>query len=183
MAGNAIAGVLLVQREHFPVTGNLGKNGRSGDGRYAAIALDHRLTAHWQRGTAIAVNQNEVRLNMQPGYRALHGQHGCVQDIQAVDFFHLGAGNTPGQRTLLNQRKQRLAARFGQLLGVVEPLNWPGRVKDYRSGNHGAAQRATPYLVDPGNQLIISWRCPVHKQLAHSLPRASSSSATASAAL
>ena len=37
--------------------------------------------------------------------------------------------------------------------------------------------------VDPGNQLIISWRCPVHKQLAHSLPRASSSSATASAAL
>jgi hypothetical protein len=97
MAADAVPRVDQFECRHFPVAADLGQNRRGSDGRHLAVALHHRFGAHRQFRAAVTIDHRQFRLHMQPGHRALHGEHGRVQDVQLVDFLDFGAGDAPAQ--------------------------------------------------------------------------------------
>ncbi|RMS60033.1 hypothetical protein ALP64_202378 [Pseudomonas syringae pv. actinidiae] len=77
-----------------------------------------------------------------------------MQDVQLIDFFNFSPGDKPAQGLFLNFDKQLFAFGFGQFLGVIEPENGPGRVKNNCSGHHCAAQRAAADFVNARDQVL-----------------------------
>ncbi|MNG04421.1 hypothetical protein D3C84_875490 [compost metagenome] len=152
--GDAITGVDRIQLGHFPITADLGQDGSRSDGRYLAISLDHRSAGHLELGAAVAIDQRQLRRHAEPLHRTLHRQHGGMQDVQLIDLLHLGTGDAPGKGLLADFVEQRIAARFRELLRIVQAEDRPRRVEDDRSGHHRTTERATADFVDAGHQLF-----------------------------
>ncbi|MDT4868434.1 hypothetical protein FQZ97_1033960 [compost metagenome] len=77
-----------------------------------------------------------------------------MEDVEAVDLVDIGAGDAPGQGLLADFLVQRIAARFGELLRVVQPEDRARRVEDHRRGDHRAAKRSTADFVDARHQFF-----------------------------
>lgn len=117
MLGKAVLRVLRVQLAHEPVPGDLGQDGRCGDGIAQRVAMDD--------GTAFAGQFNALHRVQQEkaAWRALcrarHGKARGLQDIERVDLLHAGIGNVGkdgGGKDLL---VERLALFGGKFFGVV----------------------------------------------------------------
>ncbi|MNE73029.1 hypothetical protein D3C80_1690140 [compost metagenome] len=125
MPGDAVAGVLGIEQLHLAIAADLGQNRGGGDRRHLAVALDHRSARHLQDRAAIAVDQRQPGGDRQTFDRALHGQHGRMQDVQAVDLLHLGAGDAPGQGLFADLVEEPLAPCLAELLRIVETEDRP----------------------------------------------------------
>ena len=108
----AILGKQTIQLRHFAVARHLGDNRRRADLRDQAIPLHYRLRRHRQRRAAVAVYQHKIGRNRQTGDRALHRQHGGVQNIEPVNLFRLGAAQAPRQRFFFDLVEQSETALF-----------------------------------------------------------------------
>ncbi|KAG0742545.1 hypothetical protein G6F24_016461 [Rhizopus arrhizus] len=98
-----------VQAHQVGIARGLGQNGRSGDRGLQGVALDDGLHRAGQLGRLVAGHQRQLRRHGQALDGPLHRQHGGAQDIQGIDLANAGAGDTPGQRALLDLQCQRLA--------------------------------------------------------------------------
>src|SRR5690606_28405863 len=102
VAAKAVAGIDQIKRLHFAVTADLGQYRRSRDCRHLRIARTDRRTGDRQLRTTVTVDQRQFRPDSKTLYSALHGQHGCVEDIEAVDLLNFGTGDAPGQGLFAN---------------------------------------------------------------------------------
>ncbi|MNV31301.1 hypothetical protein D3C71_1226020 [compost metagenome] len=154
MTADAVTRINQFERGHFAIAADLGQNRCRRDGRNLAIALHYRFGAHRQFRATVAVDHRQFRLNVQPGDRALHGQHGGVQDIQFVDFFDFGASDAPAQGFFADFVVELFAAGFGEFLRVVQAQNRLVRVEDHRRRYHGTTERTASDFIDAGNQIF-----------------------------
>ncbi len=77
-----------------------------------------------------------------------------MQNVQAVDFLDLGAGDAKAQGLFADLVEQRFALGFGEFLRIVQAEDRARRVEDHRCGHHRAAQRATAHFIDAGDQVF-----------------------------
>ena len=151
---DTVTGVDQLERAHFTVTADLGQNRGCRNRRDLAIALDHRRCRHGQFRAAVAVDQRKLRCNVQAFDRALHGQHGGLQDIEPVDFLDLGTGDAKAQGLFANLVEKSLALGLREFFRIVQAENRPGWVEDHRCRYHRTAQRATAHFVNAGDQVF-----------------------------
>ena len=152
--GNAVAGVLRIQQLHLAITADLGQDrGRSNRG-HLTVALDHRSARHLQFRATVAVDQRQLGCHAQAFDRALHGQHGGVENIQAVNLFNLGAGNAPGQGFLADFIEEFVATGFAEFFRIVQTQNRPRRIENHRSRHHRTTEWAATDLIDTGDQFL-----------------------------
>ena len=91
------------------------------------------------------------RLRREGADGAPHGKQGRLQDIQGVDFRGAGAADRPGQRFALDNRRQALARRRRQALGIGDTGNGlPGR-EHHDGGDDRPGQRPATSLVNPAD--------------------------------
>ena len=110
--------------------------------------LHQRLGRAGQAGRdAVAVHQRVLGVRAQRVYGARHAGHRGVQDVEAVDLGGADEFQVPGQRPLADQRRQRLAARFAERLGIAQAFDGAARVQDHRGHGHRPGQRAAAGFV------------------------------------
>ena len=95
----------------------------------------------------VSVDQGKIRAEGEPFYGQLHGPDPRAEDIGPVDLLSLHPGYRPGQRTLLDEWKERLPFFFCQLLGVIQAGDVRALGQDHRRGVHRSGQRSGPRLV------------------------------------
>ena len=98
----------------------------------------------WSRFPSI---RGKIRAEGEPFYGQLHGPDPRAEDIGPVDLLSLHPGYRPGQRTLLDEWKERLPFFFCQLLGVIQAGDVRALGQDHRRGVHRSGQRSSPRLV------------------------------------
>ncbi|MCY1447531.1 hypothetical protein D9M71_641590 [compost metagenome] len=91
---------------------------------------------------------------MQALHCPLHGQHGGLQDVQAVNFLDLGTGDAEAQGLFADLVEQRLTPGFGEFLRIVQTENRPRGIKNHGRRYHRAAQRAAAHFVNAGDQVF-----------------------------
>lgn len=116
-----IAGIERIQRDHLPVPRNLRQNRGGTNNRDAGIATDHRLDTTGNLRAVVSIDQQMLCRQRQRCDRPAHSQQRRLQDIDAINLFHLSAADGPGESTLLNQSGQRFALIRFQLLESAIP--------------------------------------------------------------
>ena len=91
-----VLGVAFGHFNHIMISGDLGQDGRGGNGRAFPVSLHHRFVGGRDAVGAVAVDQRQVRGNGQAVNGPLHGQHPGVQNIEGVDLLRLRPGDGPG---------------------------------------------------------------------------------------
>jgi hypothetical protein len=157
--GKTIAGIQLVHTLHDAITGSLGDDRRSTDRRHDTVAPDKRFTldetlVKSQVGQPIAIDLDSGRRYRKPEDGATHGQHCRSQDIDSVYFGSIRPGHGPGDRSPLDLRREVIAMRRSQFLGIIQPLDAAVRVEYYGSGDNGPGQWPATSLVDTGHMSI-----------------------------
>ncbi len=153
VAVEAVQRVAPVQGHHFRVAGHLGEDRCGGDRRHPAVALDHRFGGTGEHRAPITVHQHRVHVNSQGFHRPHHGQMGGVVNVQTVDLVGLGAAQGPAQGALADGRGEPLPARRGELLGIRQAVDGPGRVQHHGGGDHGAHQGPRPTSSTPASRM------------------------------
>ncbi|KAG1251636.1 hypothetical protein G6F68_012180 [Rhizopus microsporus] len=89
------------------------------------------------------------------GDHLAHALQGGLVDVQPIDGVHVDQHHMPGQGPLDDAVMQLLAARGGELLGIIQAVDaWPCRVKHHRGNGHRPGQRAAPGLVNACDQAL-----------------------------
>lgn len=121
----AIARMRPGQIGHQPVARYLGDDRGGGDGEAPAVALHHGVGRTAEPGRDVAVDQCTGRRHGQGRDCPLHRQQGRAENVEAVDFRHVGNAD-PHVRMFVDRAEQRLADGAGQFLGVVDPAGEGG---------------------------------------------------------
>jgi hypothetical protein len=117
----AVLRILRVQRHQRGVARGLGEDGGGRNGFDLVVAADDGDALDLHHRAAVAVDQGQRRHGAQRFHRAAHGQHRGLQDVELVDFFFRRFGDRPGQRVLLDQRRQHVALGFVEFFESRRP--------------------------------------------------------------
>ena len=152
VAVETVLRVAQMQFEHAPVAHDFRQDRCGHDRRFDRVAADDRLGRAGQAGRqAVAVDARAVGGRRQARQRAAHAGERGLQDVQGVDFVGFHEFDPPCQRAFDDQRIQRLAPGFGELLGVVQAVDRAVRIEDHRRHRHRAGQRAAAGFVHAGD--------------------------------
>ena len=98
----------------------------------------------------VAVDQQVVRGDPQPGNGPLHGKVGGAQDVQLRDLVDAGMGDG-NVRTFREQRSEALAPIRTEFLRVVEAIGDHTGVEPHRRGRHRPRKGTAADFVDADN--------------------------------
>ena len=106
---------------------------------------------HINRGVQAKVGQQSgAPLLIESLDGAVHGQKAGFENVDTADLFGAGLGDGPGQGTFPNERGKIFAGFGGELLGIVQARDGPGRIEDYGRGYYGPCQAAAAGFVEAG---------------------------------
>lgn len=121
MFGKAVSRPLLMEFSHPMVSSRFREYGCGRNSRHFVISLHNGVGHAGQMGRpAIAVDQNIFRRHapaaaLECRHRTLHGEIGGIENIHAVNLFHRGPADAPGQRAFANDGRQCFSL-FGRKL-------------------------------------------------------------------
>lgn len=145
--------VLGVHGAHHFIAVGFGQNAGGSDAAEFPIALDDATVRDAEVGReAVAVDEQQFGSCAQRINGPVHGEEGCVQDVDAVYLLHRGVRDAPSDGVLLDQRTELFALRFLKLLRVVQARKAYFLRKDDRGRNDRSRQAAPPGLVASGFQ-------------------------------
>ena len=101
---------------------------------------------------AVAVYQQQVRLDGKAQDGPLHARDGCVEDIDPVDLVRQHSLDGPCHGILLDDGAEDIACALSHPLGVIQQGMAEVRRKDDGCGEYGPGQRAPARFVAPGLQ-------------------------------
>ena len=153
----AVAGILRAEFDHRGVARRLREDRSRRDARLQRVAADDAGDPAVKRRRIVAVDQRVRGLHRQRLEGTSHGEEVRLPDVERVDLLDAGRAYAPGNRTLLDPRRQHVPAFLGQLLGVVEPVDPPLLVEDDRRRHDRSGQRAAARLVDAADNLNDVW--------------------------
>ncbi len=160
----AIAAIGFVELDHQSIARNFGNDRRCCNRQTKRVTVDQSHLWHFQVGDE-RIQQERVRLAIQPEHGPLHCESVCRSHSDRVEFVAFDHPNPNGCRKLLDE-DQRAPARvtrheFGiahrtlDLLAARAPLD--RRSFEYhRRCYQRARQRAPPDFVDTGDQRIAT---------------------------
>src|SRR6185503_4113824 len=149
-----VTGIAAVPLPHDFVARHLGHDGGGRDGVGEGVPLDDgalgdRDARHGQR-----VHQDQVRAHGQARHRALHGQVGRAQDVEAVDLAVVGGAHPARPRGLAHAARHALALLAREALRVVDPRRIEPFSQHDRARHHRAAQGAAADLVEARDRRV-----------------------------
>jgi hypothetical protein len=156
VAGKAVAGIVLLQRDHELVAGHLGDDAGGGDAQTVGVGLGQRPLGQVQVRQSHIVHQQRVRPPIQLLHRAGHGLSRGWDDSPFVHLGGRGPTHSHGVRRVQNQRDKSLPLGWAELLGITHASQQLGQVRaverqhDRRSADR-SCPRATSHLVQPGH--------------------------------
>ena len=119
----AVLRILLGYFSHEIVTVCFGKDACRSNAGICGVSVNHGLeileAVAAERAEFIAVNEEEIRLRIQPLNGPLHTCNGCPEDIELIYLLGRYCLNGPCNCLLLNDWPQLLASLFRHLFGVV----------------------------------------------------------------
>ena len=139
---------------HQAVTAHLGEDGGRGDTGAARVSVDHGAAGHGDLAVLVSVDEGQVRLNVQTGDGAVHGEEGGPEDVELLDLLHRGEGHGPGHGLLLDQGKKKLPLFFGELLRVVQTGELHIGRENHRGGTDRSREGAAAGLVHAADAVI-----------------------------
>ena len=154
----AVAGIGFGHFFHIIVTGDLGQDGCGRNIRAAAVPFHHGLYIYTKILLSIAVDQCKIRFDFQLSQGTLHGQEGCLEDIDPVDLFVGGKGNAVSQCVFLDDRKQLTAPLIGKLLTIVQTRDHQTSRQDHCGSANRTGQRAAARFVHTANDLYTIFK-------------------------
>lgn len=165
-----VGGELLMKACHKLVAVSLGEDGCGGNVAESSVAFDKCGAGHvapWME--FVAVNDYRTRGDRKSIKGAVHGEDGCLENIDAVDFGGLHHNYGPGYCLLLNDGTEGIAARLGKLLAVVEPgmreiIGENDGSSAHRTGETSASGFIASGLKNAGS---VAWRKGIVYFLSH----------------
>jgi hypothetical protein len=146
------SGISVRHRFHQPVPENLRNNRSRADCTHLAVTSDNGLNCTtWFRGqprATISVNPDMIRSDMQTQHRPVHGQHGCIENIECINFSRITPGYGPAERAAANLFRQGGPARSTQAFGIIETQRDRQRLQYDRSRNYRTGQRSPTDFID-----------------------------------
>ena len=144
----AIGGIVGSEAYHEVVAIGLGQDAGSGDRHVFAVAANDGAVGDEVVGfESVAVNDDVLGLWCEACYGAVHGQDGCVEDVDVVYLGGADAGYGPCCGVLEYDGSQQSALSVGELLGVVEHVAAEVVGQYYCGGYYGSCQAAASGLV------------------------------------
>ena len=156
MPGKTVLGVVPVEGNHLGIAFHFGKDGGRADGGNGFIALDNRLGFEGEIGNLFSIHQHSNWRDGQRQHRPAHGQQGCLENIQGIDFRHLGPAHGPGEAPFPNRCCQFLAALWGEHLGVAYPRNRDIGIQYHGGRQHGPCQGTSARFIDTRHENIVT---------------------------
>ena len=144
----------LVQCQHLCIALDLGEDRGGADFGDAGIALDDGGCRHVDIRAAVAIDEDMLRRHGQLFHRLFHGQHGGLQDVDAVDLPGIDADHAPGDGAVAYLYGKRFTAFCTELFGIGQACNGLIPVQYDRGGDHVADQRATAGFIDTRQQTL-----------------------------
>ncbi len=150
----AVLRVPHVQVLHVAVARDLGQDRGGHDRAVDAITADQRLRRqHQALGHDVAIDAGEAGHVGHGRHHIAHALQGGLVDVQAVDGVHVHQHHFPGQGPFDDAVMQLLAARCGQLLGIIQAVDArPRRVEHHGGHGYRAGQGPAAGFVDAGHQ-------------------------------
>ncbi len=164
----SVTRIQTVNGAHERVPTDLGHNRRGADRRYRAISTYDRPSvdtpaANIEIRQAVTVNFYKPRPEMQSKQCTSHSQHGCVQNIQSIDFCHVRPRDRPGNRFVFDFDSQRFTLCWRQYFGIGQAIDLSRRMQNDRTGVHGTRQWTSSCLIDPGRNTPACARSLTHE--------------------
>lgn len=153
MAGEAVAGEVVVGAEGPFIAGGFGEDGGGGDGGDLGVALDDGILGQGEVDGE-GVDEEVVGLGAEGLDGAADGEPGGLIDIDAVDVGGVDPGDIPGNGASLDFGGQALTAGIGKGLAVSEAADGMIGVEDDGGGVDGSEEAAAAGLVGAGGTQI-----------------------------
>jgi hypothetical protein len=144
-----------IELAHQRIAVCLGQDRGGADRGHRRIAAHHCLDAAaeiGERRSAIAVDLHVRRAHREAEQCAAHGEQRRFEDIDRVDLGAPGAADRPGERARADQRREPLARRLTQRLGIAQTLDGTGRIENHRRGDDRTGERSATGLVHAGGE-------------------------------
>ena len=151
-----VDGELFVVFRHDSVPVNLGHHGGGRYGNAEGIPLDDGLLRYVGRDGEFSVDEQVLGLDTQVFHGDCHGKQGCLQDVDAVDFFGGHDADPDCDRFFEDQVVKMISFLWGEFFGVGEPGFWKVFGKNDCGGNHRSRQRPASGFVYSRNARISS---------------------------
>ena len=125
------------------VSSRLRQYGCGRNSRHFVVSLHNGVRHAGQMGRpAIAVDQNifwrhAPAAALECRHSTLHGEIGGIENIDAVNLFHRGPADAPGQRAFANDGRQCFSLFGRKLLGVRQSLNGIFGIQNHCRGADG----------------------------------------------
>jgi hypothetical protein len=107
MLGKSITGISFVKFLHHAVSGNLGYDRGTGNGKTDFVTSGYPSLGYGALRQTYSVNEQEVWLFGQPFHRLHHSHSGCLQDINGINNLRGSDADTYGNSLLIDQVKKR----------------------------------------------------------------------------
>ncbi len=144
----SIAGKLLRKRNHHPVTRYFCHNGGSRDRKAAPVSFHQRFRRTGQSLWGfIPDNQCKLCRSGEPFNSAPHSQHGGLQDVDPVDFFHTDVKNRD-IRLRHDLIEQNITPLCRQFFRIIQSVRYTHRIEHYGTGGNRSGPRAASHFVN-----------------------------------
>jgi len=140
--------------DHHTVAGNFRNHTGGGNAERLGVAIDDSSLGKRKGRDRQAVNKEVFRKRCQTRDGSLHGQVGCAEDVNLIDFCDRGYADSEYNFGVRNQCLIiAFASQGGELLGVVEPNKPKIWWQHDGGGDHRSRQRSASCLVDSGDTI------------------------------
>ncbi len=164
VVGEAVLRIFGVIFDAPAVAVHLGQYRGRGDRLDQGIAPDYRLGQDVDMRQPVAVDQYLDRLQSQAFDRALHREHGGLENVEGVDLLGAGLAHGATQRLGADLVVELGALERCECLGIGQAADRAQIVEDHGGGHHRPHQRAAAGFVDashqsrriPGQGLLLS---------------------------
>jgi hypothetical protein len=146
----AVNRVLFMHLSAQVVTVDFGQNGSRRNGGDQGITSHNGFCTDVKQRQSVAIDQHHVGLEAQAFYGSLHGQHGGLQDIETVNFFHTGLCNGKTQSLCPDFIKQPFTTLGRQFFGIIQTRYRLQFIQDHGRSHHRSSQGATTRFVYAG---------------------------------
>ena len=159
VAGKAVSGEVLVQRDHQPVAGHFGDDAGGGDAQAMDVRLRERPLGQVDFRQSHVVHQERVHPSVQSAHGAGHRPPRGRHDPHLIHLGRGGPAHSHRLRHFQDARQEHSPPRRAQLLGVahagqqVEQVG-PVEREDHRRCADRPGPCTAPHLVQAGHTCV-----------------------------
>ncbi len=96
-----------------------------------------------------SVNQGQIQRDFNAAKSALHGQQGCLKNVDVINFKRLCPADGKCLGMQANGLREGFPTLWGEFLGIRQPLEGREVIrKDHGASNHRSCKAAAPGFIE-----------------------------------